>query len=142
MFRIPFGSRAVLLDPVKMSRYGSNLACNRLQSHEVQCKKCFSFYLNMLKNDDHTVTEFCLSDWYPEPDLNPDYSGNPEPVKKGLGASTLILICNIITKVPSPCSRISGLDPAGPLFAFDVPYPFNFLNIRYRLLLIFRQHHS
>lgn len=26
-------------------------------------------------------------------------------------------------------SRISGLDPAGPLFAFDVPYPFNFANI-------------
>lgn len=25
--------------------------------------------------------------------------------------------------------RLSGLDPAGPLFANDVPYPFNFLNI-------------
>ena len=26
-------------------------------------------------------------------------------------------------------ARISGLDPAGPLFASDVPYPFNWLNI-------------
>ena len=26
-------------------------------------------------------------------------------------------------------SRISGLDPAGPMFAIDVPYPFNWLNI-------------
>jgi len=25
--------------------------------------------------------------------------------------------------------RISGLDPAGPLFAIDVPYPFNFIHI-------------
>lgn len=25
--------------------------------------------------------------------------------------------------------RISGLDPAGPMFAIDVPYPFNWLNI-------------
>ena len=32
-------------------------------------------------------------------------------------------------------SRISGLDPAGPLFTSDVPYPFNFLNISPRARL-------
>ena len=26
-------------------------------------------------------------------------------------------------------TRISGLDPAGPMFAIDVPYPFNWLDI-------------
>ena len=32
-------------------------------------------------------------------------------------------------------SRISGLDPAGPLFASDVPYPFNWLNISHEARL-------
>jgi len=41
----------------------------------------------------------------------------------GFTGQTLRTISHIILK------RISGLDPAGPLFALDVPYPFNWLNI-------------
>ena len=41
----------------------------------------------------------------------------------GFSGQTLKTISHIVL------NRISGLDPAGPMFAVDVPYPFNWLNI-------------
>ena len=41
----------------------------------------------------------------------------------GFAGQTLKTISHIVL------NRISGLDPAGPMFAVDVPYPFNWLNI-------------
>ena len=35
----------------------------------------------------------------------------------------------VIIVVKVGLDRISGLDPAGPMFSTDVPYPFNWLDI-------------
>lgn len=40
------------------------------------------------------------------------------------------LIADFEDKNAVQFDRISGMDPAGPLFANDVPYPFNYLDIK------------